>query len=427
MCINAAVTVGCLIYLGWLSWVVLLMVLGFMAIGIVTYQLPLLKATRYLRDAREDEDTMFKSFHALTDGAKELKLHQERRNAFISELLEPVAKRFRKKVIIALTTFTAAASWGQILFFVLIGLILFLVPRFQSVSENTLVGYTIVLLYMMSPLQVILNALPGLGRANISLQKVESLGLSFAGESYKAPAKAPALNSLAWRRLELKGVTHVYHREDDDSSFTLGPIDLCFRPGELVFLIGGNGSGKTTLAKLLVGLYTPEAGEVRLDERVITDESRDGYRQSFSVVFSDFYLFDRLLGLNKPDLDLRARDFVARLQLSNKVSVQNGALSTTELSQGQRKRLALLTAYLEDRPIYVFDEWAADQDPVFRDIFYYELLPHLKAKGKTVIVISHDDRYYHLGDRLIKLDYGQVEYDKDLTPQREESTQVAVS
>jgi putative pyoverdin transport system ATP-binding/permease protein len=96
------------------------------------------------------------------------------------------------------------------------------------------------------------------------------------------------------------------------------------------------------------------------------------------------------------------------LQLSHKVQVKDGSLSTTELSQGQRKRLALLTAYLDDRPIYLFDEWVADQDPFFREVFYQQILPELKKRDKAVLVISHDDRYFHLCDRLIKLDYGQI-------------------
>jgi putative pyoverdin transport system ATP-binding/permease protein len=146
----------------------------------------------------------------------------------------------------------------------------------------------------------------------------------------------------------------------------------------------------------------------------ITPENRERYRQNFSAVFSDFYLFDRLLGLDRSDFDPQTQDYVVRLQLDHKVQVQDGVLSTTALSQGQRKRLALLTAYLEDRPIYVFDEWASDQDPVFKEIFYSQLLPELKHRGKTVLVISHDDRYFDCADRIVKLDYGKVEYVKHL-------------
>ena len=213
---------------------------------------------------------------------------------------------------------------------------------------------------------------------------------------------------ISWQEIELSGVTHSYYREREASSFTLGPISATISRGELIFLVGGNGSGKTTLAKLLCGLYIPESGSLLLDGKPVTDLTRDQYRQLFSVVFSDFYLFEKLHGLEALNLDTRAAHYIARLQLEHKVEVRGGELSTVDLSQGQRKRLALLTAYLEDRSIYIFDEWAADQDPVFREIFYYELLPELKAKGKTVVVISHDDRYYGMADRVVKLDYGQL-------------------
>jgi putative ATP-binding cassette transporter len=206
------------------------------------------------------------------------------------------------------------------------------------------------------------------------------------------------------------GVTHSYRGEREESGFTLGPIDLTFSAGELVFLVGGNGSGKSTLAKLITGLYIPETGEISLDGQLINDENREWYRQHFSVVFSDFYLFERLLGIGSADIDPQAQDYLVQLQLDHKVQVKDGVLSTTALSQGQRKRLALLTAYLENRPIYLFDEWASDQDPFFKETFYKQLLPELKHRGKTVVVISHDDRYFHLADHIVKLDYGKLKY-----------------
>jgi putative ATP-binding cassette transporter len=218
---------------------------------------------------------------------------------------------------------------------------------------------------------------------------------------------APAFHSI-----ELVGAAHAYEREGEEKSFTLGPMDLALRPGELVFMVGGNGSGKTTFAKLLTGLYTPESGEILLNGKPVDDLMREHYRQHFAVTFSEFYLFERLLGLDHIGLDERARVYLSELQLAHKVTVQNGQLSTTELSRGQRKRLALLTAYLEDRPIYVFDEWAADQDPQFKEIFYHHLLPELKARGKTALVISHDDRYFGVADRILKLEDGQLVADE---------------
>jgi putative ATP-binding cassette transporter len=90
------------------------------------------------------------------------------------------------------------------------------------------------------------------------------------------------------------------------------------------------------------------------------------------------------------------------------VQVEHGRLSSRDVSRGQRKRLALLTVLLEDRPVYVLDEWAADQDSEFKEIFYRQLLPELKRRGKTLVIISHDERYYGLADRRIHLADGRV-------------------
>jgi putative ATP-binding cassette transporter len=413
LCINVSVILGCLIYLGWLSWQALLAVLLFMALGIATYQWPLARALRHLESAREQEDRLTGHLRGLTEGSKELKLHRERREAFLSRVLRGTAQRVWKHNIDGLRIYTFASSWGQLLVFVVVGLVLFVLPRIQTTGHTLLTGYAMVLLYLMGPLQMVMNALPTLGRAGVSIRRIEEMGEALASYAEDEPkAAAPPAPALApWSSLALDGVTHSYRREGEESSFVLGPVDLEFRPGELVFIAGGNGSGKTTLAKLITGLYVPESGAIRFDGRPVDDESRDAYRQQFSAVFSDFYLFDSLLGLDIPDLDAVARGHLERLQLAHKVRVENGELSTTELSQGQRKRLALLTAYLEDRPIYLFDEWAADQDPVFRDLFYYDILPALKARHKLVLAISHDDRYYELGDRLVKLTYGKVEHD----------------
>jgi putative ATP-binding cassette transporter len=279
-------------------------------------------------------------------------------------------------------------------------------------------AYILTIAYLLTPLRNIILRLPQFFRANVSLQKIEKMRLALASHREDKGTrgegdKGKIALSGDWKALELRQVTHTYRGEQEDSSFILGTLDLKFHPGELVFIVGGNGSGKSTLAKLITGLYIPEAGEIRLDGKLITDENREWYRQHFSVIFSDFYLFDRLLGIGNAHLDLQAKEYLQQLHLDRKVKVENGSLSTTALSQGQRKRLALLTAYLENRPIYLFDEWASDQDPFFRDIFYNQILVNLKQQGKAVLVISHDDRYFHLADRVIKLDYGKVEYEKD--------------
>jgi len=411
ICMHGAVLISCLIYLSWLSPATLGGVIAFMIIGIASYQFQTLRAMHYFRRGREQWDALVKHFRALTEGTKELKLHHDRREAFLSDELHSTAHAMRRYQFTGSVIYIVTKSWGQLLFFILIGLLLFALPQWQNISATTLTKYILVLLYMNGPLEVILNMLPAFGRARVAIDKIEQLGVSLAelgkdGGEYVEPSLRQ------WNRIDLVNVTHTYYREGENSSFTLGPIDLSFRPGDLVFLAGGNGSGKTTLAKLLTGLYAPESGEIYFDGSPVDDENIESYRQLFSAVFSDFYLFDKLLGLDHGNLDEDAQRYLSQLQLAHKVQVSGGQLSTTDLSQGQRKRLALLTAYLEDRPFYIFDEWAADQDPAFKNIFYLSLLPELKERGKTALVITHDDRYYHVADRVVKLNYGSVECDE---------------
>jgi putative pyoverdin transport system ATP-binding/permease protein len=268
--------------------------------------------------------------------------------------------------------------------------------------------YVLASLYMMNPMWAIIEGWPIFSRARIAREKVRELGLSVAMDNGESAEHAWGEAPGEWQRLDFDGVTFTYSVDGDGQAFTLGPLDVTLRRGELVFLVSGNGSGKSTFVKVLSGLYCPQVGTIRLDGLPITDKNRQWYCHHFSVVFSDSYLFDSLLGLCSTDLDARAHQYLVELELDATVQIRDGVLSTTALSQGQRKRLALLTTFLEDRPIYVFDEWAADQDPHYREIFYKRLLPDLQARGKTILVISHDDRYYHLGGRIVKLEYGQV-------------------
>jgi len=408
LAMNAAVLGGCAIYLGWLSWPVLLAVVAFMGLGTLAYRLLVYRAFRYLKRARDTRDLLFKHFRTLTEGTKELKLHAGRRQAFLTERIEPTVEALRRDAVAAVRQHVVATSWSQAFFYALLGVVLFAAPALHMMTTEALTGYLLVILYMMNPIWGLIESWPTFARGQIAMQKVRDLGLSLSplagepGDTWRGP---PA---EAFARLDLDGVTFGYDGDADSPGFVLGPVDFTLHRGEIVFLVGGNGSGKSTFVKVLTGLYAPTMGAIRVDGQPVSDKNRDWYCQHFSAVFSDFYLFDSLLGLDAPDLDERARRHLVRLELEHKVRMSGGVFSTTALSQGQRKRLALLVAFMEDRPIYVFDEWAADQDVHYREIFYRELLPELRARGKTVVVISHDDRYYDLGDRVVKLDYGRM-------------------
>lgn len=408
LCIDLAMVLGCLIYITWLSWLVIVMVVILAVVAIGSCQWLIHQGEKYLALAREDEDILFQYLRTITDGIKELKLHYLRRQSFTERQLQTAASAFKRHNTRGLTLFAMTNSWGRLIFFFAIGFVLFALPKFLTLNPQTLTGYILTFTYLMLPMDNIVSKLPQIVSANIALQKIESLGLSL---STRAEIATVPTDITSWRRLELSKVTHTYHTDNEDSNFVLGPIDLVLHPQELIFIVGGNGSGKSSLLKIITGLYAPESGEIRLDGELITDQNREWYRQHFSVVFADFYLFDELLGLestNLNELDKQAQEYLKLLKLDHKVNIENGKFSTTSLSTGQRKRLALLTAYLEDRPIYLFDEWAADQDPTFKDVFYKELLPSLRDKGKTVIAITHDDRYFGGADRIIKLDYGKI-------------------
>lgn len=410
ICLQGAVLVCCMAYLAWLSGIVFIGVLVLIVIGVAIFQLGVRWAMRFIKLAREDQDALFSHFRAMTQGTKELKLHQHRRQSFLLRLLRETASSYRRHSTTGNVVYTLVGSSAQILHFGIIGLVIFVLPTFRQIDAPTLTSYAFLLLYILVPLDMLTSSLPSLGRANIALTKVESLGLKLTAGGYEGDeARVRTIPARAWNRLDLVEVTHSYHRESENSSFVLGPIDLTLHRGELTFITGGNGSGKTTLAKIICGLYFPESGQIHWDSKAVSEDDMELHRHHFTAVFSDSYLFDSLLGLESPQLDAKATDYLLEFQLNHKVQIKDGALSTTDLSQGQRKRLALMTAYLEDREIYIFDEWAADQDPEFKAIFYYKLLPELKARGKTLIVISHDDRYFHIADRIVKLDSGKAE------------------
>ena len=405
---NTVIVAGCLFYLASLSSYVFVAGAIVIALGAVGYSIAYAKAMRHLQIASKVQDSLFGYFRSLTDGGKELRQNRRKRNQFADRVLGSTVEHIRRERVQGMSLFEAAVGWGNFLVYALIGCVIFVFseggPASGSGAAQVMTGFALVLVFMVSPLQGLLDSLPIANSARVASQSIDELMLALASPERIADAThAPLLQSV-----EMRGLKHRYYHEQSDEFFELGPIDLKFGPGEVVFLVGGNGSGKTTLAKLLVGLYPPEDGTLHFNGTAVGDLNRDAYRQLFSTIFSDFHLFDRLLETGRPDLDKDGNRFLEKLHLQHKVRMRDGAFTTRELSQGQRKRLALVVTYLEDRPFLVFDEWAADQDPVFKRFFYLEVLPELRALGKAVLVISHDDRFFHVADRVVRLENGKV-------------------
>jgi len=402
--VNAIIVSGCLVYMAWLSWQVFLAAVLVIGLGSLGYHLAHLRAIRHLDAAAKEQDRLFDHFRSLVEGAKELRLHAAKRSRFSRDVLGSSIETVRRERAFGMSVFLVSSAWGNFLIYGFIGLVLFALVGDVPDRGRIMTGFALVFVYMVAPLESLLMALPRANLAKVSGDRIDEITLQLEQTGSDAlPESVPRLESLV-----LQGISHRYYHEGVDDLFTLGPVDLTFSPGEITYLVGGNGSGKTSLAKLLVGLYRPEQGVILLNGEPIGDAERDRYRQMFSAIFSDFHLFEHMLDSASAELDAKGNALLAKLHLQNKVQVRDGAFTTRSLSQGQRKRLALVVAYLEDRPFLVFDEWAADQDPVFKEVFYRELLPELKAMGKAVLVISHDDRYFHLADRVIRMEHGQI-------------------
>lgn len=404
---NSIVVLACLVYMAWLSWQLFLLFSVFLLACLCVYQVAERGPIAQLRRLREQMDLLYQHFRDLIEGSKELQLNAERGNAFVEGTIEPSARAFKHAFIGGMSSYSWVINIGTILFYVVIGMLIFLIPLWLPQRPGVLTAFTLILLFLIRPITELMSTLPGLRQAGIALGKISQLDRTL-DQAAAAPTGEDSFAAGVPLRLELRGVCHHYPGELEDSRFMLGPMNLAVGAGELVFVVGGNGSGKTTLAMLLLGLYEPEAGTILLNGVAVTPHNLEHYRRRFSAVFADFHLFEQLPGTEHEALGRRAADYIAQFGMAYKVRVEAGKFSTTKLSAGQRKRLALVSAYLEDREIYLFDEWASDQDPAFKRVFYSQLLPELKARGKTVFVISHDDAYFSVADRIVKLEDGQL-------------------
>ncbi|MCJ2079954.1 cyclic peptide export ABC transporter [Methylobacterium sp. J-090] len=404
--INLGVTAGCFAYMVYLSpSLFAIAALGF-AIGSYGENVLRKRAVVHYGTRRTLAEILQKHYQTLTEGCRELRINKARRLRVRDESLGPCIEDLRRNRLKTDTLFELSHLIKKLALFVTIGAILAYKVT-VGVDNAVLSGFVLVLLYVEMPVTHIIAGLPEFGRAQIAYGHIAAFSAetSLDEPDLLEPAAAPMDTGIA--AITLRGVSHTFPSADGRPAFTLGPIDLTIRRGEILFIVGENGSGKTTLIKLILGLYPPQAGTVLLDGVPVIPETRDAYRQHFSAVFFDYTLFDDLVlpaGTGPEAGDA----YLEKLDLAHKVTIRDGAFSTTDLSAGQRKRLALIQAYLEGRPVLVLDEWAAEQDPTFRRLFYADLLPALKREGRTLVVVSHDDRYFGAADRVVHLDDGRM-------------------
>ena len=418
--ISTAIALGCLSYLAWLSLPLFGLLVVAMLIGVAVQTWAHARGIAGFFESREQEELLHKAYRGISEGAKELRMHRARRSRVYEGQIARTVDAIRDINRRAINIFVLATSFGSALFFLLIAMILGW-AAWRTTEPAVLSGFVLVLLFIKGPIDQIVSALPYVGRARVAFGRIADLSARFATPEPHLHLDSPPTSPPMREGIEMRGVRYAFDTPEGSDAFVLGPVDLRIERGEIVFIVGDNGSGKTTLIKLLLGLYAPQQGEVVLDGQAVTPQTRDDYRQLFTTVFSDFYLFEDLVAGGeggRQTLPETALPYLQRLEIAHKVSVKDGAFTTTDLSTGQRKRLALVHAYLEGRPVLVFDEWAADQDPTFRHLFYTELLPELRAKGHLLVVISHDDRYFHIADRVITMKAGRIAEERVRAPQK---------
>lgn len=403
------VVIGC-IYMGYLSPALLgFVVIGLLLGGGIAYGL-VSSMRQLMKKVRECDDDIFEGYAGVLDGRYELTLNSQRQQVFYEKSVLPACENARDTEIKADQRGILARNISLVLVLSLLFGIFGLGSALQ-LSNDIIIGFMLILLFLRTPLNDLTSHLPTLMQGKVSVQKLLTLQLANYEETFEHSTivKPFVTNKFT---LELNDISYKYSDIGQGNNFHLGPINFHMRSGEIIFIIGGNGSGKSTFAKILTGLYTPDAGSIRFNNIAITEENRAWYRHHFSAIFSDFHLFKDLIGPAKNtgesyDKSL-AEELINLLKIKNKITISNAKISSTKLSQGQRKRLAMLLAYIEQRPIWLLDEWAADQDPEYRAFFYLKLLPILRDKGITIVAITHDDQYFSTADRVLKCEEGRL-------------------
>jgi putative ATP-binding cassette transporter len=396
------------IYVAYLSFVAFALSVLIVSLAGVIFHFRSRRLTAERAQAAEQERKLFDRLTDFLDGFKEIRLNRPRSNELFDDAVAVSRSAANIKIRSQSETFKQIA-YSQGYMYILLGTVVFVAPQFsETLGGASIAKITAALLYVIGACFALVQSIPILMNANAAASRIvrleETLRAAVSSETDEV------VTPTHFDRIEMRNIVFSYVDRYSDVAFHIGPIDFTLRSGELVFITGGNGSGKSTLLRVLAGLYHPESGEILLDGMRINKATRDEYRELFSAIFYDYHLFRRLYGVPDPDPGELGR-LLAQFRLEDKTGLVNGEFRTLDLSGGQRRRLALIVSLLEKRPIILLDEWTAEQDPEYRRKFYDELLPEMMRAGKTIVVITHDDRYLdelHLPARRIRMEEGRI-------------------
>jgi cyclic peptide transporter len=402
---NTITIVGVFVYLGTISLIATVFILIVIACVAVLYFI-VSKKTRILFEQARDTANIFSGLiDGLLYGFKELSLSGLKKNEYTKEV-DVSCLELRNKSGLALVKFVNAFLIGETLLIMVLGTVSFLIPfLFPEIPNYKLLGFIMIVLYLIGPINGVLSSIPNIMQIKVSWKRIKFFINDINPDLKLMDILKVKNKEIDIKSLSAKGLIFEYKNGNEDNSFKVGPINLNINSGEILFVIGGNGSGKSTLANLLTGLYIADEGFIEVNGKKINSNELGGL---YSTIFSNHHIFKKLYGIDTDNKKEELDYLLKLLRLEEKVSIDNGSFSTIDLSNGQRKRLSLMKCFLEDSQIYLFDEWAADQDPEYKKIFYRELLPKMKKQGKIVIAITHDDNYFDVADRIIKMDMGKL-------------------
>lgn len=397
---------GLLLYTAYISMTGFLLILFLVSVLALIFIYNLRPIRKKLNDARLKEADFFDALNDTLSGFKEIKINTKKNDALFEDIVIlsheteqlKVAAEFKSNKNIVLSF---------LLYEGLLAAVVFLLPILSGAHAEAVIQLVSVMLFVYGMLYGIVNGVPVILNMNAAVENIERLEAIL--DSFETFVDVTVTDKTdGFKEIELHSVSFQYTDEEGLPLFLAGPVDLSIRQGDVLFIVGGNGSGKSTLLKLFTGLYFPLAGgRVTLDNQTLTHDTYQAYRELFSIIFTDFHLFHKLYGLDSVDED-HVKHLLKEMDIHKKTDYADNGFTNIDLSTGQRKRLAYITTLLEDKPIFVFDEWAADQDPVYRKLFYEKFLDDMRAMNKTVIAVTHDDSYFDMADRVIKMEEGKV-------------------
>jgi len=395
-------------YIAYLNITAAIILLVILAIGVMLFNKNNKKVYARLDETNKAEIEYFDSLTDILDGLKEIKLNRKKSNDLFANHRK-ITSNVQNLKIITGHLFSANMVFSQAFIYIVLGAIVFVLPQMNPGFSKEIISTTTAMLFAIGPLSSLVSMIPQYEQINLSIRNIYTLEDEL--DQNMNPDEIQPINGenrfKDFSKIELNGLYFQFQTDEGTNAFSIGPIDMTINRGETIFLVGGNGSGKTTLLKALTMLYNNvESGNIFVDGKIINSSNYLEYRELYSAIFYDFHLFSKLYGLDNVDAK-EVNDLLKLMQIENKTQFAGDRFTKQNLSTGQRKRLALIVSLLEDKPIFIFDEWAADQDPQFKNYFYDVLLKKLKAEGKTVIAVSHDDRYFDVADKVIKMDYGK--------------------